>query len=259
MEILLYIILFLLGISIGSFLNVVADRIPAGKSIVSPPSHCFYCHHPLEARDLVPVLSYILLRGRCRYCGNKIPIRSLIVESSTGLLFVAALIFVGLNWYLLESLIYISIFIILIVTDLDYGVAPYRIVYPAIVLVTLISIIHAATGMRQDFLMAILGFAIGFVLFLLLWGISKIFEKNFMSFDKVVLAGLVGVSVWFPLIIISLCVAILTWGITALLMLILRIKRSTNKMSFGIYLAVGAIVVILCGKQLLDIYNLVIR
>ena len=90
MVIILVILLFLIGISVGSFLNVVADRIPLKQSIVSPPSHCFGCGHVLQWRDMVPVASYIILRGKCRYCGAGYSPRSMIIEALTGLLFALA-------------------------------------------------------------------------------------------------------------------------------------------------------------------------
>ena len=78
---------FLLGISVGSFLNVVADRLPDGKSIISPPSHCPECQRELSARDMIPVFSYLWLKGRCRNCDATIPVRLFWVELGTGVLF----------------------------------------------------------------------------------------------------------------------------------------------------------------------------
>ena len=81
------IFMVLLGLAVGSFLNVCIDRLPRGQSILRPRSHCPVCMTILAARDLVPVLSYLLLRGRCRYCSTTIPKRVLFVEAGTGLLF----------------------------------------------------------------------------------------------------------------------------------------------------------------------------
>lgn len=80
-------IVVVFGLAVGSFLNVCIDRLPAGQSILRPRSHCPACKTPLAARDLVPVLSYLLLRGRCRYCSASIPKRVSLVEAGTGLLF----------------------------------------------------------------------------------------------------------------------------------------------------------------------------
>ena len=81
------IFMILLGLAVGSFLNVCLDRLPRRQSILRPRSHCPVCKTVLAARDLVPVLSYLLLRGRCRYCSTPIPGRALFVEAGTGLLF----------------------------------------------------------------------------------------------------------------------------------------------------------------------------
>ena len=90
MTISLTIIFILAGLAIGSFLNVCIDRLPARKSLVSPPSHCDACQHPLSPADNIPLVSYLWLRGRCRYCGATIPLRVLLVEAITGLLFFLA-------------------------------------------------------------------------------------------------------------------------------------------------------------------------
>src|SRR4030042_1783293 len=87
----------LLGLGVGSFLNLCSDRLPQHKSIVSPRSHCDGCQRSLETVDLVPLLSYIWLRGRCRYCGARIPLRIAIVELATGAIFAA------LSWYYYQN------------------------------------------------------------------------------------------------------------------------------------------------------------
>jgi prepilin signal peptidase PulO-like enzyme (type II secretory pathway) len=77
----------LVGLAVGSFLNVCIDRLPAGQSLFKPRSHCPACETPLAARDLIPVASYLFLRGKCRYCSAPIPTRVLLVEAGTGLSF----------------------------------------------------------------------------------------------------------------------------------------------------------------------------
>ena len=81
---------FVIGASVGSFLNVVADRLPSGRSLVSPRSYCEACNEPLTSLDLVPVLSFLVLRGRCRHCGTPIAARIVAVEAATGVLFLVA-------------------------------------------------------------------------------------------------------------------------------------------------------------------------
>ena len=253
MEIVLVFIFFLLGISIGSFLNVVADRVPLGKSIISPPSHCFHCGHRLESRDLIPLISYLWLRGKCRYCRTPIPVRSVLIELITGLLFVLALMKIGLGWSLAGSLIYISIFIVLIIVDMEVGMLPHLIVYPAIVIVLIIAGINSVMGVQPDIGAAMLGLCLGAGLFLMLWGVPKLFKKSIIGFGDVGMAGLLGASVGFPLVVIALYLAILTGGITVALFIILRKRKPSDAISLGFYLSLGAICTIFVGKEILDV------
>ena len=257
LDIILAFIVFLLGISVGSFLNVVADRIPNGQSIISPPSHCFNCNHELTSSDLIPVVSYLFLKGKCRYCKSIIPARSFIVEIFTGLVYVAAFLLLGLTWALLEALIYISIFVVLIITDVESHTLPHRIVYPSILLSLLISGLNTMFGFKPDIQSSIIGFALSFGLFLIMWGIPKIFNRNLMGFGDVGMAGLVGASTGFPLVTIALYLSILTGGLTALILLLFKIKSISYRVSFGMFLALGAIGVILWGKELIYIYSFI--
>lgn len=259
MEIILVFIFFLLGISIGSFLNVVADRVPLGKSIVSPPSHCFNCGHRLESRDLIPLISYLWLRGKCRYCRTPIPVRSMLVELITGLLFVLALIKIGLGWSLVGSLIYISIFIVLIIVDMEIGKPPHLIVYPAIGLAIIFAGINSFMGFQPDIRSAMLGLCLGAGLFLILWGVPRLFKKSIAGFENVGLACLLGASVGFPLVVIAYCLAIIIGGLTVGLLLIVRRRKLSDGISFGLYLSLGAIGTIFVGKEILDLAVLLFR
>lgn len=131
-----------LGLAVGSFLNLCIDRLPRGKSIVKPGSHCDSCNKSLKAIDLVPVFSYIWLRGRCRYCGARIPLRAPVVEFAT------AALFAFLAWNALHSsawhnqlglefafaLVYTSIFIVIFAIDLEQELILNIVVFPAMIL-----------------------------------------------------------------------------------------------------------------------------
>jgi leader peptidase (prepilin peptidase) / N-methyltransferase len=92
--VLIVVIAFLLGAAIGSFLNVAISRLPKGESVVHPGSHCPECGAPVAPRDNIPIVSWLLLRGRCRSCGWRIPVRYLLVELATGLMFAAVALIV---------------------------------------------------------------------------------------------------------------------------------------------------------------------
>ena len=114
----LYIIVFLYGIIIGSFLNVCIYRMPKGESVVTVGSHCMNCKHPLKWYDLFPVFSYLVLRGKCRYCGAKISIQYPLVELANGILYVLVVAICGLNPDSILWCVLTSIMIVIAVTDL---------------------------------------------------------------------------------------------------------------------------------------------
>ena len=110
----------LFGAAVGSFLNVCIDRLPRGQSILRPRSHCPACKTPLAARDFVPVLSYLLLQGRCRYCSAPIPKRVLLVEAGTGLLFLLLWSLYGPSLYFLLAALAASVLVAILVTGLEH-------------------------------------------------------------------------------------------------------------------------------------------
>ncbi|MFA5065771.1 MAG: prepilin peptidase [Dehalococcoidia bacterium] len=251
-ELILLPLMFLLGISVGSFLNVVADRVPAGKSILRPPSHCFNCGHVLTARDLIPIVSYLVLRGKCRYCGHAIPARFMLVELATGLLFILVLIVFGLSWQALMVAIMGSFLIMLFITDLEQDVLPQIIVYSGVAVALSFAALRPITGTTPGIISALIGFAIGFGAFLLLWAVPKIFKKNIMGFGDVGTAGLIGASVGYPVILVAVYIAILAGGLTAAMLVVFKIKKLGQPMQFGVFLALGGVISLFCGHDIAD-------
>lgn len=132
-----------LGTVVASFLNVCVDRLPNNESLLFPPSRCASCHHRLSAWDLIPVFSYLRLRGRCRYCQAFIPSRLLWVEIGTGLLFGYLYWHYGLSIELAAGILYSSIAIVLMVIDLEQGLILNKIVFPSAAVALVISIFLA--------------------------------------------------------------------------------------------------------------------
>ncbi len=258
MEIVLAFIFFLIGISFGSFLNVVADRVPQRKSIVSPPSHCFHCGHPLEARDLIPIVSYLVLKGRCRYCGAGIPVRSMLVELITGLLFVLAWAVIGLQWQLSVVLLYISILIILSITDLESGYLPGLIIYPSIGIVLIITLVKIIAGLYPDVSSIAIGFISGFGFFFLIWCIGRLFKKEVIGFGDVIMGGLIGIMVGFPLVAAAIYVAVLMGGLTIVLMMVFKLWKLNQPIPFALFLAAGAVVTLLWGREISILISLLV-
>ncbi len=128
------IMVVLVALFIGSFLNVVIYRLPRGESIVWPGSHCTACGHPLRPMDLVPVLSYLGLRGECHYCGEKISWRYPLVELLTAVAFLMIYLKGGLSIWTASGFVLTAVLIVAAFTDIDEGIIPDRLTYPAVLL-----------------------------------------------------------------------------------------------------------------------------
>jgi leader peptidase (prepilin peptidase)/N-methyltransferase len=250
---------------VGSFLNVVADRLPSGQSIISPPSHCPKCQKRIARRDLIPVFSYLLLKGRCRYCETIIAVRSFVVELITGLLFVFLYWHYSVGWELAITICYCCLFIILIITDMEQGILPDKVVYPGMVLAVAFAGFGSLFGFEPSFiteaslrifkpwiLNAVLGGASGFILLLVVVVISR----GGMGGGDIKLAGLVGLATGFPLIFVAIFLAIVSGGVVAMILLLLKVRSRKQSIPFGPFLALAAVATLLWGKDLLSWYLL---
>jgi leader peptidase (prepilin peptidase)/N-methyltransferase len=240
----LTIVFALLGLAVGSFLNVCIDRLPQNKSIAYPPSHCEACQHKLTARDLIPVFSYLRLRGRCRYCQVSIPRKLLWVELAT------AVIFALLYWhYRLNP---------------ELGVMAFyaclnKIVYPSMVVALLLSLIPQSwlkqetwltTTIEPGIASAALGGAIGFAVFLVIAMVSR----GGMGWGDVKLAALIGLATGFPLVFVAIIMAAILGGIVAVVLLATRRRGRREMIPFGPFLAVAAMATLLWGSTILRWY-----
>jgi prepilin signal peptidase PulO-like enzyme (type II secretory pathway) len=180
------------------------------------------------------------------------------MEFLSGLLFVLALIKFGMGWPLAAALIEISIFIVIIIVDMEQGLLPHVIVYPAIAIVLVIAGANSFLGAQPDFLSALMGLSLGAGIFLLLWGAPKLFQRTIIGFGDVGAAGLIGASVGYPLVIIALYLAIFTGGITVIVLLALKMRKLSDPIHFGLYLALGAIGTIFVGEEILTVTSLLL-
>ena len=140
---------FGIGASVGSFLNVVADRLPAGKSVLSPRSHCQGCGRRIPFRDLVPVLSYVWLRGRCRDCAERIPARVVAIEIITGALFAALYLKFGWGTQFIIAGAGGALLVAIAVVDLEHRLIPNRLVVPAVVVLAILAPLWPELGIDR--------------------------------------------------------------------------------------------------------------
>lgn len=265
MEIIFIVIAALLGISVGSFLNVCMDRLPVGGSLLFPPSHCASCHHRLARKDLIPVFSYLRLRGRCRYCQVAIPKRILWVEMGTGLLFAFLYWYYGLGLELVATALYCCLFIILMVIDLEHGLILNKVVYPSMAITLLISVflppskvIYPSESVTLLFdtllpqlgiIQALIGGGIGLGLFLLI----VIVSRGGMGWGDVKMAALTGIISGY-LIVVALFLAIVLGGLAAVILLVFKIKKRKQGIPFAPFLSLAAIATLLFGTSILSWY-----
>ena len=235
-----------LGLAVGSFLNVCIDRLPAGESIVRGASHCPNCQHLLAPWDLVPVFSYLWLRGRCRYCGASIPVRVPLVEVATGVLFGFLFWKFGLGVELGIALVYGSILLAISVIDLEHQLILNVVVYPALPLALALSLLSPDPTIAS----AALGFAVGVAAV----SIPFLIYRQGMGMGDVKLGGLIGLMVGYPHVLVALLLAVVVGGVIASLLLVLRIKGRKDAIPFGPFMAAGAFVTLLWGQAILDWY-----
>ena len=236
----------ILGLAMGSFLNLCIDRLPQGESIISPSSHCASCGHPLSALDLIPLLSYLLLRGRCRYCGAPIPWRLPLVEMATGLLFALLWHRYGPTSQLTLATIYTCILIIVFFVDLEHRLVLNQVIYPAITLALLVAPFtpnHSARGL-------LLGGLVGFALLFLI----ALIRPAGMGMGDVKLATFIGLVVGFPSILIALFLSFVAGGLVAGWLLLSGVKGRKDPVPFAPFLVAGGMVAMLYGKEILDWY-----
>ena len=234
-----------LGLAFGSFLNVLIDRLPRDQSIVYPPSHCPSCKTRLAVSDLAPVLSYLLLRGRCRYCGVSIPLRVPLVELSTGVLF-------GFLWWsfgpgtkLILASAYFSILLVVTVIDLEHRRILNKIIYPAILIAP-----FAALGYGISAIDILLGGLIGFLIMFL----PYILSGGGLGAGDVKLGAFIGIFSGYPAIIVAMFGAAVFGGVAAAFLLLTHLRGRKDPVPYAPFLVLGGVVAFIWSRQLISWY-----
>lgn len=253
MEIVLIVLFAILGLAVGSFLNVCIDRLPQNKSIVLPPSHCEACQHKLAAKDNIPVFSYLRLRGRCRYCQAAIPRRIFWVELATAVIFALLYWYYRLSPELAVMIFYACLFIVVFIIDLEQGLILNKVVYPGMLVALLLALYPwpwFSDSMAIRVAYAALGGAIGFAIFLLIALVSR----GGMGWGDVKLAALIGLATGFPLVFLAVIMGAILGGIVAVALMIAGKRKRREAIPFGPFLALATMVTLLWGSNILDWY-----
>ena len=257
MNIFIMIVVVLFGIIIGSFLNVCIVRLPKEESIVYPASHCVSCNHELKFIDLIPVLSFIFLRGRCRYCDKKISVRYILIELLTGV--IAGLTFYWYGFSVDFFRVFVLEIILLVVTcvDLEYQIIPDQLVLAGIS-VGIILIIYDlfVSPIYRTWYSPLLG---GIVVSSILFIFSKIGQKIYKIEDVIGLGDVklfiaIGMILGLEKVLIAFLVAIYLGGVYGIGIMLIDKKNSKKLIPFAPFISLGSIVSVYFGYDLVYWY-----
>lgn len=243
------IFVFLYGIIIGSFLNVCIYRIPKEESIAYPPSHCSNCNNKLGWKDLFPVLSFLFLKGKCRYCGEKISIQYPLVELANGLLYLSLYFKFGLNFRFI--LICLLVSLILVIGIIDYKTEDIydKTIYFGIILGVIYIGLEKYFGGVSPF-NYILGAGISAGILALIAITTKA-----MGWGDVELVFIIGLFLGWPNALLMLFISIVLGGIVGSLLLLIKYKSiGGHYMAFGPYIALAGYITIMYGERILNWY-----
>ena len=246
MTIIYMFLFFLYGLIFGSFFNVVGLRIPKKESIVRPPSHCTVCDRRLTIKDLVPVFSYVFLKGKCRGCGTKIHWVYPVMELVTGLLFAFAYYQLGFTLELAVALLFISLLVIITVSDIAYMLIPDKILVFFLIPLIVLRVFVPLSPWWDSIIGAFVGFG---VLFLI-----AVVSKGGMGGGDIKLFFVIGLVLgWIPTLL-TLFLASIIGTVVGIISLRRTKQGRKTPIPFGPSIAIAAIISYFYGEMLVDWY-----
>ncbi|MGD0274581.1 MAG: prepilin peptidase [Syntrophales bacterium] len=247
MTILMTLMIMVVGAAIGSFLNVCIWRLPREESIVRPPSHCPSCDQPIRFYDNIPIVSFLLLRGRCRSCGVSISWRYPLVEGLTAIM--ALLLFwkFGLSFQYLASFVFVAVLVVITFVDLDHQIIPDIITLPGIPLFLLAAVFIMNISFRD----ALIGMAIGGgLLYLIAFSYEFLTKREGMGGGDIKLLAMLGGFLGWQSLWVILLVSSLSGALVGLALMIARGADLKYAVPFGPFLAIGAMTYIFFGQTI---------
>lgn len=239
------------GALVGSFLNVCIYRLPREESVAWPASHCPQCRHSIAPYDNIPVLSYLVLGGRCRACRNPIPLRYPLVEVANALGWVAIVWYFGLTAPAALYALFFSAMLVITGTDLSHTIIPDSVTLPGMV----IGLVGAATILPVGLLNSVLGVVVGGGL---LWALAAaspyLFGKEGMGGGDIKLLGMVGAFLGWRPALLTIMIGALVGSIVGLSLIGFKVLRRDEYIPFGPFLALGAVLALFFHQPILDWY-----
>jgi leader peptidase (prepilin peptidase)/N-methyltransferase len=242
---------FFIGLCVGSFLNVVIYRLPAGLSLVSPGSRCPHCKTPVRFYDNIPLLSWLLLRGRCRACKATIAVRYPLVELLTGLLAWFTFLKFGLSWACLFNFLFIATLIAITFIDIDHRIIPDRISLPGIPVFFLAGLCLPIPTVLDAVVGVVVG---GGSLLLVAWGYYLLRKQEGMGGGDIKLLAMMGGFVGWQGVLFTIFAASAVGTLVGLGAMLKAGKGMRLAIPFGPFLSLGAILYIFFGEQVIHWY-----
>jgi leader peptidase (prepilin peptidase)/N-methyltransferase len=244
------------GALIGSFLNVCMYRLPRRESIVWPGSHCPSCGTAIESYDNIPVLSYLLLTGRCRSCHGRISIRYPVVEAVNAAGYVVILATFGMTWTAVLYAVLFSALLVVAGTDLTHQIIPNVVTVPGMAL----GLLGAATVLPVGLNNALLGVLIGGgLLWGLAWASPYLFGKEGMGGGDIKLVAMIGAFLGWKSALLTIMVGSLAGSAIGISLIAFGFMKRDEYIPFGPFLVLGAVVAMFFGQPLLEWYQTLLR
>jgi leader peptidase (prepilin peptidase)/N-methyltransferase len=242
----IYALILIYGLIFGSFFNVVGLRIPLKKSIVTPSSACPTCGHKLTPYELIPVISYLIQGGKCRVCKSRISPIYPFIEGLTGILFVLAPYQVGWSWELIVAWSLISLFMIILVSDIHYMIIPDKI----LIVFAGIFLIERILWPLAPWWDSIIGALVGFLLLLVIALVSK----GGMGGGDIKLFALIGFVLGVKLVLLSFFLSTLFGAVIGGFALLLKIVKRRQPIPFGPYIVAETLSAYFGGPEIINLY-----
>ncbi len=256
---LLYIITFVFGSIVGSFLNVCIYRLPRALSVILPSSRCPACNTHIRPYDNLPLISFFLLRGRCRYCKARISMRYPLVETMNALLYVLVIWRFGMGWHTPFFFAFCSAMIVITFIDLDFHLIPDAITLPGIVVGLIAGSLilpdpfdrFSVLGFRES----VIGLLAGGAVFFLIAEISyRVLRQEAMGGGDIKMMALVGAFMGWKAVLLTTFSGSLLGSIVGIFLMVLKGKGRKTKIPFGPFLAAGALLSLFYGQELVSLY-----
>lgn len=239
-------LIFIFGLIIGSFLNVCIYRLPRKKSIISPRSACPACGRQLAWFDLIPVVSYILLRGQCRYCGTAVSRRYPLVEVLTGAMFSLAYVRLGATIDFLTAVVLVSVMVTAAFIDIEHKIIPNSLVLFGFAAGVALGLLRAEAGVK----FIGLGFLAGFGLLFLV----AVLSRGQMGFGDVKLAAVMGVFLGWQGVLTAFFIAFIGGAVYGLFLMIFKGKSRKTAVPFGPFLAGAEVISLFWSSEIINWY-----